>query len=309
MVQIGPWSPREHYSTSVAELLGSALPHDAITWPDFVVRTMLDPGVTADSVLVACEGRDIVGICTAIADASRPDRGYMTLLAVAQEHRGCGIGSELLRLGEARLASLGCTSVWLSPYGNGYYTPGIDLRYEDGLRFLTKKGYSEAFSSIAMAVDLWDVSIPTWVTATQIELSLCFGKALAQDIFPLVEFVRAEFPHWEGTVRDALKDIYRQGRTTRDVFVCTAGGPGGRVLGFSHFEGERFGPIGVAASEQGRGIGQVLMFKTLEHQRKVGLRSSWFMWSDDRTAERLYKSAGFREVRSFAVLKKELGQG
>ena len=43
----------------------------------------------------------------------------------------------------------------------------------------------------------------------------------------------------------------------------------GEVLGFAHHENERFGPIGVAAGARGRGLGHVLMFRTL---RAIGFR-------------------------------------
>ena len=80
----------------------------------------------------------------------------------------------------------------------------------------------------------------------------------------------------------------------------------GMVIGFSHYDNERFGPIGVAASQRGRGLGQVLMYRTLAAQRDAGFRAAWFLWSDDKTAAKLYNGAGFREVRRFALLRKEL---
>ena len=36
------------------------------------------------------------------------------------------------------------------------------------------------------------------------------------------------------------------------------------------------------------------MFRTLDAQRQAGFRSAWFLWSDDKTAERIYNGAGFR---------------
>jgi len=78
------------------------------------------------------------------------------------------------------------------------------------------------------------------------------------------------------------------------------------VLGFSHFDAERFGPIGVDPDQRGRGIGQVLTYRTLRAQRDLGFRTAWFLWSDNKTAQRLYNAAGFKVVRRFALLKKEL---
>ena len=48
------------------------------------------------------------------------------------------------------------------------------------------------------------------------------------------------------------------------------------------------------------------MYRTLQAQRDAGLRAAWFLWSDDKTAARIYSAAGFQEVRRFALLKKEL---
>jgi hypothetical protein len=48
------------------------------------------------------------------------------------------------------------------------------------------------------------------------------------------------------------------------------------------------------------------MYQTLLAQRDAGFRAAWFLWSDDKTAARLYNGAGFTEVRRFALLRKEL---
>ena len=120
---------------------------------------------------------------------------------------------------------------------------------------------------------------------------------------PLLDFVRREFPgDWVRVVREAAGRI-AQGDSPKRLLVAVENEA---IAGFSHYENERFGPIGVAASQRGRGVGQVLMFATLQAQREAGFRTAWFLWSDDKTAERLYNGAGFREVRRFALLKKGL---
>ena len=39
----------------------------------------------------------------------------------------------------------------------------------------------------------------------------------------------------------------------------------------------------------------------------AGFRSAWFLWSDDKTAARIYNGAGFKEVRRFALFRKDFG--
>ncbi|HEY0867909.1 MAG TPA: GNAT family N-acetyltransferase, partial [Fimbriimonas sp.] len=120
----------------------------------------------------------------------------------------------------------------------------------------------------------------------------------------LIGFVSRHFPgDWVRVVREASAAILKGDRPTR---LWAAIHPGKGIVGFAHFEGERFGPIGVAESERGQGIGQVLTLNVLRSQREAGYRSSWFLWSDDRTADRLYRHFGFREIRRFALLRKEL---
>jgi hypothetical protein len=46
------------------------------------------------------------------------------------------------------------------------------------------------------------------------------------------------------------------------------------------------------------------MYETLIAQRDAGFRTAWFLWSDDKTAARLYTDAGFKPIRRFALLRK-----
>jgi GNAT superfamily N-acetyltransferase len=146
-----------------------------------------------------------------------------------------------------------------------------------------------------------DLSTPPWVREK--------GRAFALKPFepaltlPLLEFVRKEFPgDWVRVVRETATKILAGESANRLIAALDDE----NIVGFAHHENERFGPIGVAANQRGRGIGQVLMFATLQAQREAGFRTAWFLWSDDKTAERIYNVAGFKETRRFALMKKTL---
>ncbi|MBW3637270.1 MAG: GNAT family N-acetyltransferase [Armatimonadetes bacterium] len=157
-----------------------------------------------------------------------------------------------------------------------------------------------------MQTSLWKWNRLDWVEAKKARLAgegVTFQLYESELTLALLDFVSREFPgDWVRVVREAMGHILQGEPANR--LICAV--EGGRVLGFAHHIQERFGPIGVASSQRGRGLGQVLMWETLHAQRAQGIRASWFLWSDDSTAARLYNSAGFVEVRRFALLKKSL---
>jgi GNAT superfamily N-acetyltransferase len=190
----------------------------------------------------------------------------------------------------------------VSSYAPGYFIPGVDVNaYSGALAFLNKHGYAEVYRPLAMETSLWNLVVPPWVREKASALQLRpFEPALT---LPLLDFVRHEFPgDWVRVVRETAGRILSGDSPNRLIAALD----GDDIVGFAHHENERFGPIGVAASQRGRGIGQVLMFATLEAQRAAGFRVAWFLWSDDKTAERIYNGAGFRETRRFALMKKAL---
>jgi mycothiol synthase len=302
--------------------LDAAMPMEAVEPRRFARQVLLDPNFRSEGSLLAKVDGLPAGYGLSLARLTplenAPDdsaRGYITLFGVAPHHRGQGVGSALLGRCEDFLRSQGRSECWISPYAPGYFTPGVDVEAcADGLRFLKKRGYTEVYRPLAMEAPLWSLEVPAWVEVKRKELAagsppvrcVPFNRGLT---VPLLEFAREHFPgDWVRVVRETMAAILN-GQPARRLILAVQPVEHlqARVVGFSHYDNERFGPIGVDPAERGRGIGQVLMYNTLRAQREAGFRSAWFLWSDDKTAARLYNEAGFREVRRFAVLKKELG--
>jgi mycothiol synthase len=306
-LSIRPFQPAD--LPDVLRLLADAMPADAISETRFTRQVLLDANVQPDGMSVATRGGRVTGFCLAIARqtplenaTSDADRGYVTLLAVAPDAQRQGVGSALLQHAENYLKSQGRSVVMVSSYAPGYFVPGVDVNaYAGALSFLKKHGYAEVYRPLAMETSLGNLSVPAWVRAKASAFQLkTFEPALT---LPLLDFVRREFPgDWVRVVRETAARILSGESPNRLIAALD----GDQIVGFAHHEKERFGPIGVAASQRGRGIGQVLMFATLEAQRAAGFRVAWFLWSDDKTAERIYNVAGFRETRRFALMKKTL---
>jgi ribosomal protein S18 acetylase RimI-like enzyme len=312
-VTIAPFQAEDR--RGVLEVIEQAMPGDPISDARFMKQVLLDPNFVPAGMPVARRRGAVVGFCLSLArqvplENAPPDadRGYITLAAVTPIVQRQGIGTQLLAEAEKYLKSQGRSVVMVSSYAPGYFIPGVDVNaYAGALSFFTKHDYAEIYRPLAMQTSLWDLTAPPWVLKKHSELLAELVQVKAYEpwmTLAVLDFAKKEFPgDWVRMVREAMTRIVTSGDPPARLIVAI---DKGEVVGFSHYENERFGPIGVAASQRGRGVGQVLMFATLQAQREAGFRTAWFLWSDDKTAQRLYNGAGFKEVRRFALLKKTI---
>jgi GNAT superfamily N-acetyltransferase len=311
-VSIRPFQPKD--LSGVLRVLGQAMAADAIPESRFVRQVLLDANFRAEGAPVAVRGDDVIGFCLSIArqaplENAPPDadRGYITLIGVLPAEQRRDVGLQLLAAAETYLRGQGRKLVMVSSYAPGYFIPGVDVNaYPSGHAFFAKHGYKEIIRPVAMQTSLWDLRQPEWVGERACKLAgegVTVSPFTTEITLPLLEFAQQEFPgDWVRVVREAAARIVTYGDSPSRLVAAI---DKGEVVGFSHYDNERFGPIGVAVSQRGRGLGQVLMYRTLLAQRDAGFRVAWFLWSDDKTAAKLYNGAGFKEVRRFALLRKE----
>jgi GNAT superfamily N-acetyltransferase len=307
-----PFAPGD--MPGVLRVLAQAMPADPISENRFTRQVLLDPNFRAEGAIVAECGGDVAGFCLALARQvplenapSDAERGYITLLAVQPSDQRQGVGSRLIEAAESYLRAQNRSLVMIASYAPNYFIPGVDVDvYSGALSFLKRHGYAEVYRPLAMQTSLWNWSAPQWIEekgAVLMQEGVTVEPYDPRWTLPLLSFTAAEFPgDWVRVVREAMTRITLGDSPQRLIIAHEAG----RVLGFSHYDNERFGPIGVSAGQRGRGIGQVLMCRTLQAQREAGLRVAWFLWSDDKTAARIYSGVGFSEVRRFALMKKSM---
>jgi GNAT superfamily N-acetyltransferase len=275
----------------VLSLLAASLPVDPISESRFIRQVLLDANFRAEGAPVAVVNDVPVGFALSVARQvplenapSDADRGYVTLFAVHPDHRRKGVGTALLNHCESYLRSQGRKVVMISSYAPGYFIPGVDVgHYAPALSFFARHNYKEVYRPIAMQAPLWAFEVPAWVGEKESAANaagLRFDAYRPEFTLPLLAFVQKEFPgDWVRVVRAAMDRILGHGDAPSRLVVCHDGR--GVVLGFSHHDAERFGPIGTSPAHRGRGLGQVLMYRTLAAQRDAGLRAAWFLWSDD----------------------------
>ena len=78
-----------------------------VTYEEYMDDWVGSPLYDQDLILIAEEGDDVVGAVTSVV--AEPGKGWVGELAVAEPHRGRGIGMALLQSAFAALAVKGCS--------------------------------------------------------------------------------------------------------------------------------------------------------------------------------------------------------
>ena len=309
---IRPYEPAD--INAVVALLNRCLTADPITSETFQRKALLDQNFDPRGALVALDGARAVGFALGLVrkfkiedQAPDFDRSWITLIGVDADFRRRGIARQLVARLEGYFHSNGCKLTFISSYAPNYFIPGVDVNaYPEALEFFRSLGYAEVYRPLSMDANLAHFQTPDWVSQKEAQLN---GRATVESfrpelILPLLDWMRAEFPgDWQRFARESMTKITLGEFRHDNVWIAHEGG---KVIGYcQHDNAGRFGPFGVSASDRGRGVGAVLLFRCLQAMRAKGLHNAWFLWTDDKVAK-LYAEAGFTESRRFAVMKKEL---
>jgi mycothiol synthase len=292
-----------------------SLPLDAITVDILESRVLLDENFDPHTFLLARSDGMLSGFVLGVhakrmnlGDAD-PDgnRCWITAMGVHPASDLENVGSRLLQEVEARFKELGKRECRISPYPPGYFTPGIDVRaYSPLLAFMRKHGYQEFHEAISMDAPIALFTIPEKTLEIQDKLrsqGIEIRPYRRTDVTKFMEFLERTMPSdWVRVERRNLRKICEGGFHTEQVMLVTHDDS---IIGYCQFEGSHFGPFGVTDAYQGKGIGTVLLARTLERMRHEGYHEAWVMWTDDAAAK-VYGKFGFKETRRFALLKKTL---
>ncbi|HID10528.1 MAG TPA: GNAT family N-acetyltransferase [Candidatus Latescibacteria bacterium] len=298
----------------LVDVWNRSLPADPISPARLEARVLLDPNFREEFCPVVREDGRMVGFALGICGEGfhfpmEPSgtRAWILAMAVEPERRGRGVGSALLEEVERRFWGAGKRDVWVASYPTAYIVPGVDERaYPEGLRFFRARGYRVASRPLAMDTSLWPPRFPEEVFRREEELAsqgVEFHAYSPRWLSAFRRFLRSQVPwDWEWL---ALRNLARvhEGTFSSGQFVLAT--CGGEVVGYCQYEGEHFGPFGVAEGFRGKGIGTVLLARTLRSMAEQGLHNAWVLWTGDEAAK-LYGRFGFRESRRFAILHKEL---
>lgn len=292
----------------------AALVADLIDVSTWRAKVLLDPNFDPAGCLVADVGGEARGFILSLVrrvpffnDGLQSDQAWITAFAVAPEWQRRGLGGALLAAALDFLQSRSRLSVALSPYVPNYFTPGADARaYASGVAFLERRGFHMVARPLSMRAELTEFQIPEPIQQTSDRLEsegIEIRLATPRDIVPLLNFIPCHFSwDWHREASGVLMDLFSGDPRQVSMLVAVRGD---EILGYAEHRAERFGPFGVDPAVRSRGIGRVLLARTLLEMLKKNYHAAWFLWTGDEAA-RLYAQCGFHEVRRFAVLSKSL---
>lgn len=258
-----------------------------------------------------------------------PERAWVALedgavrgfVCCTGEFLACALGqtAELLEVAEADAAARGLSRLqvnWFCPIRLPWVLPGTDgalhnnlpgVPEDSGLLPLLKsRGWQVRSRQTAMYLPLEDFSFPEEL-ARQAEAMAeegytvdWYDSARHRGVDEMVESLRNSM--WSAEIPAAA----------RAGLPLLVGLSGSTVAGFT-------GPVrpepcgrgyfaGIAVGPQwrGHGLGKLLFYRLLQAEQAAGARYMTLFTGVDNPAGRMYRKAGFRDVRTFAAMEKEL---
>jgi ribosomal protein S18 acetylase RimI-like enzyme len=308
--------------TALIGLWNSTMTHDRINESAFRTRVLLDTNFNPGGLWVAAESRangkadgQLRGFVLSIArqvplflQGLEPDVGWITAFGVHPQHRRQGMGRQLLDAALTRLASMGRKRVLISPYTPNYFIPGVDVdAYPEAMAFLQATGWQTASTPISMRAELTGFRIPDDILELEARRANEDGIAVRPvqpaDLPELMPFIAKHFGwDWFRFAQEYLLELFGPGS---DEICFLVASQRGRIVGYCQQKRERFGPFGVVEEMRNKGIGRLLLFRCLGTMLTKGFHCAWFLWTG-KDAARLYSLAGFKQVRQFAVMKRDL---
>jgi ribosomal protein S18 acetylase RimI-like enzyme len=311
---------RPYRGTDEAALLAlwnATLTHDHIDEAGFRTRVLLDANFDPAGLLVAetGDGSQLAGFVLSIGrqvplflQGLEPELAWITAFGVQPGYQQQGIGRQLFDATLTRLHGQGRRRVLISPYTPNYHAPGVDVEaYPAALGFLQGSGWEITSMPISMRAELTGFQMPAEIAALEQRLVEQTGVVVqpvqAAHLPALLPFIARNFGwDWFRFAQEYLLQLFGPGSDEICFLVATRGD---EIVGYCQQRRERFGPFGVDPALRGQGIGRLLLFRCLAAMVAKGFHCGWFLWTG-RDAARLYELAGFRQVRQFAILQRDI---
>ena len=252
----------------------------------------------------------------------RSDKGYISLVMVHPECRRRGFGKALVEEALNFLRKKGKTEVEAA-FNSLTFWPGIDSNWDEALLFFKKLGFKEKKMGVSMVANLENLKVPGEILEKERRLNrekILIRPYSKDDRETLLNFIRNNFSYgWYEEVRSKVQRV-KVGLTGYGLNLDTLYDPKSvvvllkeeKIMGFSMFSknfGKKglahFGPIGIQRDFRRKGIGLVLLFRTLKAMKNKGIAEA-DLWTGygGYQARHYYPKAGFKIVKNWITMAK-----
>lgn len=310
------------------ESCSTEMPYKPFTRDGFVEKFLNNPHYEPGGSFVLYQGDTLVGFANGLykkeflpGETHENTPGYLTFVLVDKNHRRKGYGTALYKKVEDFLKNSGKKQIqviffnpinleWIVP-GTGDHdhpnAPGVDMD-GPGYKFLQGRGFVQRTCEVSFHLDFNGYELPEKLTERQKKLG---GKNI------LIEYYNSNRHDGFDELFDNLKHEYWR-KDVMDNLSLEKPHPilivnhGGKIRGFAGPLAVQpsgrgwFAGIGVDPGYGGQGIGTVLFCRLMKGFSEMGAKFSTLFTGEDNPARRIYERTGFKPVKKWAVMGKEL---
>lgn len=309
-MQITTLAEEPGWEKELQAFLNLSLAKDFFTEHMFNRIMKQDPNMDARFVYLAIDGGRLIGALIGVRRTKAPEElvelqkevGWIKALAVHPEKKGLKIADELLKAYEDALLKEGRKFVRVSDFASWHVTAGLDISYEHLLEAYYRNGYAKAGQAVDYEIDLTGFQIPAYVKRYEkklLENGFKIYRPVPEEEEEVTAWVKKVFsPFWAYEARMAFRN------PEPTIWIAKKDG---EIAGFSVYsalEPEWFGPIGVDPEKRGKGLGTVLLYKSLLSMRLLGERLIVIPWTEHLFFyTQLSRTVG---IRHYLILSKNL---
>ena len=301
------------------ETEGPRFGYAALTESKFREIFLEHPDFSAEFTFVVEEDGHICGFVNGCAGAPDTETGYISCLLLESQvdtvdnttQLVCALEDEFRKAGKKYCAVSFFNPIrlpWVIPGTPGHQhnnLPGVPADVPLYHRLLAL-GYEETSRECGLYCDLADYTTPGWVedkAAQMAQRGYTVGPYDSRCHKGLDEMVHSlGNPQWSAEIPAA-------GKAGLDLLVALKGNLCAGFTGPVYPEETGRGYLaGVAVAQQyeRNGLGTLLFYRLLQREKEVGAKYMSIFTGVNNRAKEIYMKAGFRVVRTFAVMRKEL---
>lgn len=253
-------------------------------------------------ILGAYDGEELIGFViykqwTSISGVLKPNHeiGYINSVIVDIEHRNSGVGTALLDAAENDLLGRGVKLIHAGSDTNHFF-PGIPYEFVNAQKLFSKRGYEMEETFYDLICDISKIEFEKLP-------SMNINSSQEYKVKMLEENEKEEFfsffkKNFHGRWYQEMKDFFEIGMQNRDIVILK---DNEKVIGFSHIYDNKskfigpsiywrkllldnyggLGPIGIDEDYRKKGLGLLILYRSLEILKKRNVKNMVIDWTDN----------------------------